>query len=366
MAAAKDVSIGLASNFSEVSSSSSNPFGGFFRNGIDLAVTDAKEKLAKKNIVIKLVDFDYGNLDSRVIQAAKKAVASDVIAVVGYNFSSHALLAAPIHQQGHLPMLTPSATANRIGSLGAFVHQACFDNEFMGETLARVAVSKLKAKKVAIIAAVDCAYCADLAKAFEAQFVKSGGTISISVPILRADRDLASVMEKLKGQDFDAVLIPNEELLSARIIAALLQHGIKKPVLGGDGWGNVGNEFFGILNGQSFSGYSVSHWHPDEKSARTKKFIADYNRAYGKAPNDTSVLAYDSMSLLIDALIKAPALTREGVENSLTKMRAFTGVTGQFLFRAGKAPRKSLVLLTGSGASFKVLERIEPTAGGTP
>ncbi len=360
---AKDITVGLASNFSEVSSSSSNPFGDYFRNGIKLAIEDAKTKLDKKSIVVKTQEFDYGTSEARVLEVAKNANASQIVAIIGYSFSSHALLAAPIHQQSGLPMITPSATANRIGSLGQYVHQACFDNTFMGEALAHIAVGKLHAKKVALITAVDCAYCTDLAQAFETEFKKNGGDITIAVKVLQNDTDFTSVYDELKNQSFDLILVPDQELLSARIIASLSSRGITKPFLGGDGWGNVGEEFFTILKGKEFSGYSVSHWHPDEKSTRSKKFVADYSKEFGKIPNDTAVLAYDSMSLLIEALLKTNDFSRAGVERAIQNIKVFSGVTGKFIFRNKRAPMKSLVLLSANNSKFKVLERIEPTRG---
>ena len=359
---ATQVSIGLASNFSEVSPSSSNPFGGYFRDGVKLALSDAAQKLKRHGIEIATRDFDYGTTETKVLEAAKQAASSDVIAVLGYNWSSHALLAAPIHQAAKLPMLTPSASANRIGSMGAFVHQGCFDNAFMGETLASVAKRKLKAKKAIIIAAADCAYCTDLSSAFEKEFKENGGQIVASLPILQSDRSFDKIIEKIKGLSFDVVLIPNQELLSARIISALYNAGVKKPFLGGDGWGNVGEEFFGILGKAPISGFSTSHWHPEERSEKSKKFAAKYKAQFGKVPNDTSVLAYDSMSLLIEAVLNAKTLSRAGIEDALNNLRTFDGVTGKFIFRKGRAPLKSLVLLSVNSSKFIVSDRIEPRA----
>ena len=360
VSATKDIVIGLASNFSEVSSSSSNPFGGYFRDGVTLALKDSQARLEKKGIKISFKEFDYGNSDARVLEAAKKATESDAIAVLGYNFSSHALLAAPLHQKAGLPMLTPSATANRIASLGPFVHQGCFDNAFMGETLARVAANRLKAKRAAIVVAADCAYCTDLAQAFRAEFTKNGGSIAIFVSVLQDDKNFDEVYEKLKDQTFDAVLVPNQELSSAKIISTLSRKGIYQPFLGGDGWGNVGEEFFGILGKQKLNGFSVSHWHPEEISNRSKKFVQDYQASFKKRPNDTSVLAYDSMLLLVEAILQTESYTRSGMEASLNKIKDFSGVTGRFFFKADHAPTKSLVLLSANSSKFKVLERIEP------
>lgn len=358
------VKIGLASNFSDPSSSSSNPYGDYFRNGVKLALMDSQKELQSKGLQVEFEEFDYGTNQIKVLDAAKAAAQSDVLAVLGYNFSSHALLAAPIHQANRLPLVTPSATADRIATLGAYVHMGCFNNSFMGATLAHVARTKLKAKNAAVVVAADCAYCQDLANGFEKAF-SSGGHITSKTEVLEADTDFSTVIETLKKSTFDVVLVPNQELNSARIISALLKAGIRKPFLGGDGWGNVGDEFFSILGDQDLAGYSVSHWHKDVNTPRSRKFVSDYKTRFGKEPNDTSVLAYDSMLLLIDAAMRAKALTRQGVEDSLNNISSFNGVTGAFLYRKGmSAPEKSLVLLSANKKHFKVLETINKKSGG--
>ena len=363
--AAQDVHIGLASNFSEPSSSSSNPYGDYFRNGVRLAIEDSKSKLVQAGVNIVLDEFDYGTTQVKVLDAAKKAAASNVIGVLGYNFSSHALLAAPIHQEAKLPMLTPSATADRIGKFGNYVHMGCFDNSFMGSTLAKIAWHRLNVKKAAIIVAADCAYCMDLARAFQSEFQAMGGKITFSKEVLESDQDFPSVIDALKKApqaSYDAILIPNQELNSARLISAILKAGIQTPFLGGDGWGDVGEEFFAVIGDANVNGYSVSHWHPELKSVRSLKFVKDFKTKFTKLPNDTAVLAYDGMLLMIEAILKAKERTRQGLEKSLSSIKTFDGVTGHARFSSGSAPLKSLTLISARGSKFTPIGQINPEA----
>jgi branched-chain amino acid transport system substrate-binding protein len=356
----KEVEIGLASNFSEPSTSASNPFGDYFRNGIQLALKIKDQELQKKGIKIKLKEFDYGTKPVRVLEAAKNAAGSSVIAVLGYNMSSHALLAAPLHQKYQLPMLTPSATADRIGTFGPFVHQACFDNAFMSKTLANLAREKFKAKNVVIIVAADCAYCQDLSKGFKKEFYKMQKVEPIEIPTLEAETDFKSVIEKVKKIQPDTIFLPNQELLAARIISAFTKAGIRAPFLGGDGWGLVGEDFHKIVGNADFQSYSITHWHENIDTDLSRTFIRDYENAFGKKPNDTSVLAYDSMMLLIYAILQTPALTRQGVETSLNQIKTFEGVTGTFIYKGARSPAKSLVLIKKEKDGFSAVTTLHP------
>ena len=361
IASAKEtVQIGLASNFSELSTVSFNPFGGYFKDAIELAVSDNKSLLDKAGIELNLKTYDYGIDDINVIKKVKEAAKSKTLAVIGYNYSSAALLAAPVHTKEKLPMLSPSASANRLSTFGQYVHLGSFNNQFMVETLAKIATTILKKKKILILTAVNCAYCVDLANSFSEEVKKYNGEIVKNISLLQEDTDFTKIAEEAKTLNFDAVFVPNQELTSARLIAALTEIGITKPFLGADGWGNEGSEFFRVLKGKKFTGYSVTHWHPNMKTAKSKKFVESYLARYKKLPNDTSVLAYDSMTLLIQALAKTKPLLRENLEKTLSSFKTFDGITGRAYWEPHKAPKKNIVVLKTTDSGFAISQIVSP------
>ena len=357
------VHIGIASNFSELSTVSFNPFGGYFRDAIKLAIFDNQAILEKAKIKLELKEFDYGINDLNVIQKVKEAVSSNIVAVIGYNYSSNALLAAPIHVETKLPMISPSASANRLGSFEKYVHLGSFNNEFMAHTLAKIATKVLNKKRVLILTAVNCAYCVDLSETFSKEVIKYGGKIVKIVPVIQEDQDFSHVANKVKNLDFDVVFVPNQELTAARLISSMLEAGIDKPFLGADGWGNEGSEFFRVLKGKKFTGYSVTHWHPKLNTKKSQKFVRDYLSKYKKLPNDTSVLAYDSMSMLIKAITDTKQINRENLNSILSSIKTFEGVTGKYLWEPNKAPRKDIVILKTTDSGFAIHKVISPEDG---
>ena len=357
------VNIGMASNFSELSTVSFNPYGGYFRDGINMALEQNKEKLAKKGISIVMKEFDYGSDDLNVIKAVKNADKSGVSAVIGYSYSSNALIAAPLHVRAKLPMLSPSASANRLSSFGKYIHLGSFSNQFMAQALAKFSVHELKAKKVIMIPAANCAYCTDLADTFETELIKQGGQIVKKIPVLQDEKSFRSVAELVKNLDFDAVFIPNQELTSARIISSFLDFGINKPFLGADGWGNEGKEFFNVLKNRKFTGYSVTHWHPKLQTRKSLEFVKAYQKKYKKIPNDTSVLAFDYMNFLIQTILTSKSHDRENLENALQGMTDFEGITGKYNLVANKAPRKNILILKSSERGFEIDKSWSPSMG---
>jgi branched-chain amino acid transport system substrate-binding protein len=358
------VEIGMASNFSELSTVSFNPFGGYFRDAIDLAVEQNKGLLEKSHITLKLTALDYGTNEVNVMKKVREAASSKMLAVIGYNYSSNALLAAPVHVQEKLPMISPSASANRLGTFGKYVHLGSFDNQFMVTTLAKIATKVLNKKKILILTAVNCAYCVDLGNTFTDEIKKYGGEVIKNISVLQEDPDFSKVAAEAKTLSFDAIFVPNQELTSARLISALTEAGIDKPFLGADGWGNEGTEFFRVLKGKKFTGYSVTHWHPRMKTKKSVMFVNDYLKRFQKLPNDTSVLAYDSMNMLIQAIVKTKVLNRENLEATLSSIKTFDGVTGKSYRSPNKAPKKDIVVLKTTDTGFALYKIVSPFEGG--
>lgn len=348
------VVIGMASNFSELSTVSFNPYGGYFRDGVMMAVDENRDRLKKKKVSLELKEFDYGAEDLNVFKAVEQADKAGVSAVIGYNYSSNALIAAPLHISKKIPMLSPSASANRLGTFGKYIHLGSFSNEYMARVLAKFSINNLKAKKILIIPAVNCAYCVDLATVFTEELKVLGGSVVASLPVLQEDKQFSELGPKIRGLDFDAVFIPNQELTAARIILSLLEAGIKKPFLGADGWGNEGSEFFSILKEHQFEGYSVTHWHPRLRTQKSQNFVKAYQQRFKKLPNDSSVLAYDFMNFLIAAILRSDKYDRESLEKSLQSLQHFEGVTGKYIMSANKAPSKDILVLKTGKDSFVI------------
>lgn len=354
----KELTVGLASNFSEVSSSNSNPFGNYFLNGALLALKQKELTLNKLGVKVKLNQIDYGVNQLNVIPAIQKGIVdSNLIAILGFNYSSHAIIAAKFLNENKIPMITPSATATSLTKYDSYIHPTCFSNELMGKNLASLALNEFKAKNVISITAADCAYCQDLTDSFSRVFKSMGGSFS-KIEILDSDSDYSQVIKKLKSEKFDLILVPNHELTSAKIISAIIDANIKVPFLGGDGWGNVGEEFFGIIKNRTFNGYSISHWNLESSDRLSKKFISDFTKEYKKMPNDTAVLAYDSMNYLLELIIKDKAYNKFELEKALSQKRLFNGVTGKTLFNNGKVESKNLVVLKIENKKFNFFKNV--------
>src|SRR5882757_8366029 len=100
-----------------------------------------------------------------------------VVAILGEVASSRSLEAAPICQEAHIPMISPSSTNPKVTETGDYVFRVCFIDPFQGTVMANFATKTLKLKNVAIFTDVKSDYSKGLAKFFKAGFVAAGGQI---------------------------------------------------------------------------------------------------------------------------------------------------------------------------------------------
>jgi branched-chain amino acid transport system substrate-binding protein len=361
--AAQDVTVGIAANFSAMSDSTSNPYANYFRDAIEMAFDENKTLLASKGIAVKLKEFDYGDDKLKVIETANAAVRSDALAVLGYIYSSDALLAGPILNSGGLLLLSPTATADRLEKIGRYVRRTCFDDSYQGKILADYAWKTQKARNVGIVYAADCAYCNSLRTAFKERFESLGGKVVVEQTVLSNDADFTEAAAAFKGRPLDAIFVPNYERVSATIISRLLDAGVKPRLwLGGDGWGDSVDLFYRIVGARKFTAYAISHWHTQLKTPQSKAFTVEFVRRYGKPPVDTAVLAYDAARLLIRGLIAAKKLDRAALLDSVERIRTFDGVTGKLVYPPlARTPVKPAVLLrleNGDNSRHSIVERV--------
>jgi branched-chain amino acid transport system substrate-binding protein len=328
-----------------------------------MAFDEKKALLASKGISVKLEEFDYGDDKLKVIETANAAVNSDALAVLGYIYSSDALLAGPILNKNGLLLLSPTATADRLETIGRYVRRTCFDDSYQGKILADYAWKTQKARNVGIIYAADCAYCNSLRTAFKQRFESLGGKILVERTVLSNDSDFSEAAAAFKGQPLDAIFAPNYERVAATMISQLLDAGVRPRIwLGGDGWGDSGELFSRIVGARKFTAYAISHWHAQIQTPQSKAFTVEFARRYGKPPVDTAVLAYDAARLLIQGLLTANQLDRAGVVDSVERIRTFEGVTGRLVYPPhSRTPIKPAVLLrieNGDNNRHSSVERI--------
>jgi branched-chain amino acid transport system substrate-binding protein len=350
--AADKLIIGLVNDFSDYNSPCGDPMGKNFLRSVTMAYNDFVLDHPEYKDAIELRKFDYGSSVTDTERITRKLVTSDVLALVGYPCSSFAVLAAPIVDEAKIPLIMPSATMDELTQGKRYIFRSCFRDADQAKAMASFLYTDLHKRKSAIIVSADHPYSVNLANKFQEYFERNGGEVVKIYKILSTQKSFDRVISDLKTLNCDAVFIPNHEIESSAILKEISRQQVQITAAGGDGWGNLYGYIMSKLMGSNrIDAYAVSHWDVSASSSSSKSFIKRYEELFGESPNDNAALAYDAMSLLLKAVSRGHAKTRNEIAMSIRSIRHYNGVTGMMSFDQNEGtPRKNVNIVKYVGA----------------
>lgn len=366
----KEVTIALASNFSAVVDTTTDPTLNFPRKAAELALLEFEDQLKAHGLKVAFREYDYQDDKVKTLETAQAIAKSDALAVVGYTNSSDALLAGMILNKAGIPFLAPSATAERVEDIGRYVRRICFDDAFQGRIMADFAFKDLALKKVAIVSISDCAYCQSLRVSFREKFIQNGGSIIADETILSNDTSFEKLVTALKSKgEIDGIFVPNYERTAARLLPQLIDAGIKpKAWIAGDGWGSTLSLFHRLMGKRDYLAYGIAHWRPEVSRTESKNFYQKFKTKFDNIePNDTAVLTYDAIRIVLKALLNTKETTRDALMTEIEKIESFDGASGEIVYASGKrTPSKPAVLVRMKNLGLSVERLISESKATKP
>lgn len=325
-------------------------------NGIRLAVEELNEKggLLGKEIELLELDNSSSALGSKL--AADKAVKSNVIAVIGANYSSHSQAMAPVLQQAKIPMISPYATSPQVSLVGNYIFRICYIDPFQGRVMANFSFHDLGARKAIVLINANMTYCEGLANYFSYNFKKLGGVILAEENYLDKTADFSFLIEKIKNLEPDIIFLPGHLKDSGFIIKQARAAGISTTFAGGDGWNDTMYKSVGsVIRGSYYS----NHWHPDVSSKESKAFVEKYKKR-SEEFDMGNALGHDCVFLLADAVKRAGILNTERIRDAIAATENFRGITGNIKFDRNGDPIKSAVILKFGETASVFVKQVEP------
>ncbi len=165
--------------------------------GIQFAV-DRYRSESQHAVSITLVTRDTERDPLTAMRGVQElASEKDLVGIIGPVFSSTAVTAAREAQILGVPLITPTANANGIASVGPFVFQANPDYETRGKAMARYAVLHAGLNRVAVLAPSD-SYGKFLANAFLEEAKRLGAQVIASEWYERGASDLKAQLVSIR------------------------------------------------------------------------------------------------------------------------------------------------------------------------
>jgi branched-chain amino acid transport system substrate-binding protein len=308
---------------------------------------------------LKIVTLDTRGDGAEAANAVTRLIdVEKATAILGEVASSLSLQGGPIAQRRKIPMVSPSSTNPKVTQIGDYIFRVCYIDPFQGKVMATFARQTLKLDKVAILKDVKNDYSIGLADAFQKSFVAAGGTIAVEQSYSAGDTDFSAQLTAIKSSGAQAIWTPGYYAEVGAIARTAARLGVKMPLLGGDGWDAP--ELFTIggdaLNGSYFS----NHFAPDQATAKSQKFVADFKAKYGQEPTGLGALGYDGVMVIADAIKRAGKADPPAIRDALAATKGFEAVTGTITMDKDRNPEKSVVVLKIDGGKAKYAALVNP------
>ncbi len=327
-------------------------------NGFNLALEEINSGKKVLGRELRIIVRDDENNSTKSNEAALNLIYEEgVVAITGVPFSKIALNVAPLCQSAGVPVLSSVATNVELTKIGDCVFRACFNNDFEAYAAALFAINALQMKTCGVIFEVSSPFASDLAKHFKQHFEDLGGKVTSFEPHPAETKDFSTQLEHILKTKPEFIFCPDLYEDSARIIIQARKLGFDKPIIGGDGWDS--NEFIRIGGSAVESTYYVTHFAKDDPDQKVQDFVKAYTSKYATEPNVESVLCYDSLMLIAEALRKAGSPGRKKLKEALRKME-YDGVTGKIVFENSGEPKKAATVIKIENGKQKFFTRIYP------
>ena len=333
-------------------------------NGAKLAVEELNAKgflINGKKVKFELVMEDDGADPKQGTAVAQKLVDAHVQGVIGHLNSGTTVPASKIYNDAGIPQISPSSTQpmyTKQGFPGAF-RVVANDNK-LGGTLGKYAVSKLGAKKIAVIDD-RTAYGQGVA----GEFVKNakGAGVSIIAKEFTTDKatDFTAILTSLKAKKPDLVFFGGMDAVGGPMLKQMKALGINAKFMGGDG---VCTEAMIRLAGDGLGDGNVTCAEAGGVvGAAQEKVLTDFSARFKKRFNvDVQLYApyvYDSVMVMAQAMQNAKSADPVKYLPELKKIK-YQGVTGLIQFdQFGDIKDGALTLFTFKGGKRTKIEVVK-------
>lgn len=319
-----------------------------------------------------MLDFVYVDNEAKAesaVNAALKLIEGEkVLAMVGPQGSGRAIPGGEVANKNKTVMVSGWSTNPKTTLDRPYVFRACFLDDFQGPTAAKFASGELKAKKAAVLFAVDQDYSKGISEFFKKSFeeINGAGSVVSFETFTTKDVDFSAQLTKIIKGKPDVLFVPQYYNEVPLIVKQARELGFKGPILGSDSWGSA--ELMTLCGDDCKGQYFVTHYAAAGAKGATKEFIDAFSAKYKETPDDVAALTWDAAGLVLAAAQKmgAPsgdlAKDREALRAAMASIRGFDGVTGKMGFdgKTGDPIKCAVIVKINDKGEFTFHESVCP------
>lgn len=323
-------------------------YGEAITNGFKLALDEVN---AKGDVNIDLKIEDSTGKAEQALSAAQKLINSDqVVAILGPTLSTEMKVVAPEANASGVPIMGTSTTAQGITQIGKFVFRNSLPESQAIPASVGKAVKKYNIKKVALLYGNDDVFTKSGFDTMKEVAEKLKLKIVTIETFQKGQADYKAQLTKIASLKPDAVFCSALYNEGGVILAQARKMGLKVPFVGGNGFNSP--KVIEIAQDAAEGLIVATPWFGEKNDPKVRAFVAKYEKAYGKKPDQFAAQAYDAFHIMANALKAAGSADRSKLRDALAATRNFQGVLGEFSFDAERDVVMAPNVLIVKGGKF--------------
>lgn len=320
--------------------------------GVRLAVEEINKK---GDFPIDLLVEDTKAVPADSMNATKKLIQEKVSMIIGPMTSNEAKAAGPIIQNAKVPSLEISVTAENITDIGDCIFRNSVPESKNIPQTVKKTHKILGYKTAAILYAHDNEQHVTAQKYFQKTMEEEGVQVIDVETFGSKDSEYSAQLTNIQHKAPDVIVVCSYYQEGSRILKKMREMGMDQPVLGDNGF--VSPELGKMAGAAADNVYVSSMWSADRKDEKVQKFVENYTKAYGRAPDQFAASAYDGVYMAMDAMQRAGTTTdHKKIRDALAQMKDFKGVCGTFSFDEKRDPVVDLILMKMQDGKFGVVD----------
>lgn len=320
--------------------------------GVRLAVEEINKK---GDFPIDLLVEDTKAVPADSMNATKKLIQEKVSMIIGPMTSNEAKAAGPIIQNAKVPSLEISVTAENITDIGDCIFRNSVPESKNIPQTVKKTHKLLGYKTAAILYAHDNEQHVTAQKYFQKTMEEEGVKVIDVETFGSKDSEYSAQLTNIQHKAPDVIVVCSYYQEGSRILKKMREMGMDQPVLGDNGF--VSPELGKMAGAAADNVYVSSMWSADRKDEKVQKFVENYTKAYGRAPDQFAASAYDGVYMAMDAMQRAGTTTdHKKIRDALAQMKDFKGVCGTFSFDEKRDPVVDLILMKMQDGKFGVVD----------
>ena len=328
-------------------------------NGARLALDEINAKglmIGGEKVKLELKSEDDGADPKTATTVAQKLVDEGVVGVIGHLNSGATIPASKIYADSGIPQISPSATAVAYTAAGYKTAFRVMTNDAQqGSVLGNFAVTKLGAKKIAIIDD-RTAYGQGLADEVEKAVKAAGGEVVAREYTSDRATDFLAILTSIKSKSPDLIFFGGMDPQAAPMLKQMKQLGLNAKFLGGDGAQTP--QFISLAGADAEGALASNPGLPLNVMPGGAAFKSKFEAKYGKIQN-YSPYAYDAVYVMVEAMKRANSTDPAKYLAELPKTD-FQGVTGHIRFDGkGDITGGAVTVYQVKDGTWQTLETVE-------